>query len=150
MSKKSTILYIDDEQENLDSFYLTYWNKFNVFNASNFADARKIIAKEKIDLLIIENKVSCRKGEYCYFLQKGIGLGCEPGMCFITQLRDLSPDMTFVLLTTHLNNEIRKKSKELGINWVIEKPWGAAQLDHIISTLIMHLGKQKRKNETIK
>jgi len=55
--KNVSILYIDDEENNLNSFYACFRNDYNIFLAHDTDIALDILHKEKIDILITDQKM---------------------------------------------------------------------------------------------
>jgi len=57
--KKISILYVDDEENNLFSFKATFRLKYKVFTAISGADAIDIVKNNQIHIIILINV--CRK-----------------------------------------------------------------------------------------
>ena len=54
LSKLDNILYLDDEQNNLETFQVIFKDDYNVFIASTPQDATQIIDKKKIKVFITD------------------------------------------------------------------------------------------------
>ena len=55
--KQIQILYVDDEEINLESFTMTFEDIFNIFTASSAKQALEIMNKEEIGLVITDEKM---------------------------------------------------------------------------------------------
>jgi len=67
-SKKSSILYLDDEQGNLDIFRISFKREYNVFITSEPDEAFTILENNPIDIVITDQQMPKMKGTE--FLQK--------------------------------------------------------------------------------
>jgi len=64
LTSKPSILYVDDEKHNLSSFESIFRKDFNVFTALNFSDVKRILKREKINIIISDIKMSIKDGVY--------------------------------------------------------------------------------------
>jgi DNA-binding NtrC family response regulator len=62
MTKKSTVLYIDDEETNLRIFKSTFRRDFNIELANSAEMALKILNEKKIDVLITDQRMPKMSG----------------------------------------------------------------------------------------
>ncbi len=51
------VLYLDDEPNNLNTFYASFRKNFNIFLANNTSEALETIKKEKIDIIITDERM---------------------------------------------------------------------------------------------
>lgn len=54
---KHSILYIDDESDNLQVFKAIFWKEFEIFLAESVPEALEIMDHEKIELIIADQKM---------------------------------------------------------------------------------------------
>lgn len=52
-----SVLYVDDEQNNLSAFVASFRNHFRVFTALNIGDAQAILAKHEIHILLTDQRM---------------------------------------------------------------------------------------------
>lgn len=57
MNKKFDVLYVDDEQDNLDVFESTFWREYNLHLASSSKEAFSILQKQKIHLIVTDQRM---------------------------------------------------------------------------------------------
>lgn len=82
---KDKILYIDDEQENLDSFQIAFYLKYEIFTAISTSKAEEILEKEAIKVVICDQKMDD-----------------ETGLEFIDRIKPKYPEVVFTLLTGYV------------------------------------------------
>src|SRR5690606_27035014 len=74
--KKITVLYVDDEENNLFSFKATFRKKYNVMTATNGNDALEIIRNNQVEIIISDQRMPGLTG--VEFLEKVIEINAEP------------------------------------------------------------------------
>ncbi|MDH5598150.1 MAG: response regulator, partial [Cyclobacteriaceae bacterium] len=114
---KYSILYVDDEQVNLDVFKSTFRWYYTVHTALSGKEGLEILEKEKIDMVITDQKM--------------------PGMSgveFLKKIIPSYPDQVRIILTGYSDIEaIAYAINEVGIYQYIQKPWDADEMRHILN-----------------
>lgn len=111
--KKITILYVDDEENNLISFKANFRLKYKVFIALSGDEALKILEKEKIDIIITDQRMPQMTG--VQFLEKVLAKYPDPMRILLTGYADMSAVVDAV-----------NKGK---IFHYLTKPWNEEELD---------------------
>jgi len=85
---KISILYVDDEENNLISFKATFRLKYNVFIAISGADAIEILEKNLIHVIITDQRMPNMTG--VEFLEKVIEKFTDPIRILLTGYTDMN------------------------------------------------------------
>lgn len=113
---KITILYVDDEENNLISFKANFRIKYNVFIAISGDEAMKIIENKHIDIIITDQRMPNMTG--VEFLEKVLEKYPDPMRILLTGYADMSAVVDAV-----------NKGK---IFHYLSKPWNEEELDMTI------------------
>jgi len=113
---KISVLYVDDEENNLFSFKATFRIKYNVHTAISGNDALEIIKNKPIDIIITDQRMPEMTG--VEFLEKVIDINAEPIRILLTGYTDMAAVIDAV-----------NKGK---IFHYLTKPWNEAELDETI------------------
>lgn len=113
---KISILYVDDEENNLISFKANFRIKYNVFIAISGDDAMKIIENKHIDIIITDQRMPNMTG--VEFLEKVLEKYPDPMRILLTGYADMSAVVDAV-----------NKGK---IFHYLSKPWNEEELDMTI------------------
>ncbi|WP_020532116.1 hybrid sensor histidine kinase/response regulator [Flexithrix dorotheae] len=109
---ESKILYIDDEQENLDSFRLVFMEYYDLYLANNVDEGMRILEQEEIQVLLTDQR-----------MPKMTGLE------LLSQVKKLYPDIVCMIITGYADLEVVTKAfNEVGIYQYIHKPWDEKDL----------------------
>ena len=107
MKEKFAILYVDDEETNLRIFKNTFHRKYFIHTATNALEGIEILNKEKIDLIISDQRM--------------------PGMSgveFFKQTLKTNPGINRILVTGFTDfNALQSAINEAKIFRYIQKPW---------------------------
>lgn len=114
---KITILYVDDEENNLISFKANFRIKYNVFVAISGDDAMKIIENKQVDIIITDQRMPNMTG--VEFLEKVLEIKPDPMRILLTGYADMSAVVDAV-----------NKGK---IFHYLSKPWNEEELDMTIN-----------------
>ena len=126
---KNQILYVDDEQENLDIFEINFSKAFHIHISINAEDAFKILKKNKIKVVLTDQRMPN-----------------TTGIEFIRQLKELYPDIVCIILTGYADKEVLFKAiNEVDVYWFIEKPWENQEVIHVIDNAIKKYDAEKEK-----
>lgn len=118
--KKFDILYIDDEQDNLDVFESSFWREYNLHLANSAQRGFEILDKEKIHLIITDQRMPHITG--VEFLEKVVRKHPEPVRMVLTGYSDMDTIIDAV-----------NKGK---IFHYITKPWKKEELKQTIDNAL--------------
>ena len=132
MVEPFSILYLDDEEDNLVSFQAVFRRFYRVHLADNAADALEILARNDIDLVISDQRMPR-----------------QTGVEFLEQVHRLFPDTVRMILTGYSDMQAIIDAINKGkIYHYITKPWKFEELrvilDHALETYVL-----KRKNRQL-
>ena len=130
---KNTILYIDDEQANLDGFKFNFRKDFNIYLANTVQKAFEIINKNKIKVVISDNRMPDM-------------MGTE----FFEVLSISHPDIIRILVTAYADTEAVMQAINKGkVYRFITKPWNKDELKVTIDNAFESYNLKYRNNELI-
>ncbi len=115
-NKKITVLYVDDEENNLLTFKATFRLKYNVYTAISGAEAISIIQNNPIHIIITDQRMPEMTG--VQFLEEVIQINPEPMRILLTGYADLGAVIDAV-----------NKGK---IFHYLSKPWNEQELEETI------------------
>jgi PAS domain S-box-containing protein len=117
---KELILYIDDEQENLDGFKFSFSRNYKIFTALNFTDAINIINHNSIKVVISDQKLP-------------EGSGTE----FFEKLSISNPHIIRIIITAFADIDVIMSAVNKGqVYRFLTKPWDKNDLKITIDTAI--------------
>jgi len=128
---KYSILFVDDEQTNLNVFQTTFKWYYNVFVAISAKEGMEILQKEKIDMIITDQRMPEMTG-----------------VEFLKKIIPEYPDLVRIIITAYSDMEaIAYAINEAGIYQYIQKPWDADEMRHILQKAFvsyqLHLDNRK-------
>ena len=115
-NKKISILYVDDEENNLFSFKATFRLKYKVFTAISGAEAIELVKNNPIDIIITDQRMPEMTG--VEFLEEIIKIDAAPMRILLTGYADMAAVVDAV-----------NKGK---IFHYLNKPWSEKELDETI------------------
>ncbi len=114
--KKITVLYVDDEENNLISFKANFRIKYNVLVAISGDEAMKIIESKHVDIIITDQRMPNMTG-----------------VEFLEQVLEKKPDPMRILLTGYADMSAVVDAVNKGkIFHYLSKPWNEEELDMTI------------------
>ena len=123
-----SVLYVDDEENNLVAFKATFRRDFKVFTALSAADAKNILAENQIHVLITDQRMPVTTGSE-----------------LLAQAVLDYPDQIRILLTGYSDIDALKDAINLGqIYCYLQKPWNE---DELRATIIKAFNIYKAKKE---
>jgi response regulator RpfG family c-di-GMP phosphodiesterase len=133
---KISILYVDDEENNLISFKATFRLKYKVFTAISGSDAIKILGSNLVHVIITDQRMPNMTG-----------------VEFLEKIIDDFPDPIRILLTgfTDMNAVVDAINKGKIFHY-LTKPWNEEELDKTIERaydIYMEKEKIKQMNEKL-
>ncbi|MES2809035.1 MAG: response regulator [Bacteroidota bacterium] len=133
--KKITILYVDDEENNLFSFKAAFRIKYQVYTAISGDEALKILAEKPVHIIVTDQRMPGMTG--VEFLEKVIPVFPDPIRLLLTGYADMGAVV-----------EAINKGK---IFHYLTKPWNEDELDITINRAYeAYLEKLKLKEENEK
>ena len=136
MPDKICVLYVDDEENNLNSFRAYFRKEYEVFTANNLIDAFHILENCNIPIIISDQRMPS-----------------ITGIEFLEQTIEKCPDSLRVLVTAYADMDLVIGAVNRGqINKFIQKPWNWDELSLSIKNccLIYKLKiNLKEKNEQL-
>ena len=113
---KITVLYVDDEENNLISFKANFRIKYNVLIALSGEEAMKIIETKHVDIIITDQRMPNMTG-----------------VEFLEQVLEKTPDPMRILLTGYADmNAVVDAVNKGKIFHYLSKPWNEEELDMTI------------------
>ena len=130
--EKISVLYVDDEENNLIAFKASFRRHFNIHTAISADDAKIILSKNEVHVLITDQRMPGT-------------LGTE----LLAQALQDYPDKIRILLTGYSDIEAIKDSINKGqVFRYLEKPWKEADLKTTIEDAFeLYVKKMREKNE---
>lgn len=114
--KKISILYVDDEENNLISFKATFRIKYTVYTAISGDDAMKIMETKPVDVIITDQRMPNMTG-----------------VEFLEKVLEKYPDPMRILLTGYADmNAVVDAVNKGKIFHYLAKPWNEEELDMTI------------------
>jgi response regulator RpfG family c-di-GMP phosphodiesterase len=130
--KKISVLYVDDEENNLFSFKAVFRVKYQVYTAISGDEALKILGEKPIEIIITDQRMPNMTG--VEFLEKVIEKFPDPMRLLLTGYADMNAVVDAV-----------NKGK---IFHYLSKPWNEEELDMTINRAYeAYLQKEKLKEE---
>lgn len=106
------VLYVDDEQQNLNSFRAVFRRRYNVFSALTVPEAFEIIEREEIHVLLSDQRMPE-----------------VTGVEFLKQSKERYPNIPRILLTGYTDVEVLANAVNEGdIYRYITKPWDELEI----------------------
>jgi response regulator RpfG family c-di-GMP phosphodiesterase len=128
--EKIAVLYVDDEENNLNSFRAAYRRDWNVYLANSPDQGRKILDEVKIEVIITDQRMPG-----------------ETGVQFLESVLPLYPDPIRILLTGYADIQAVIDAVNKGqIYHYVSKPWNENQLRSLVfnAAEIYRLREQNR------
>lgn len=129
---KISILFVDDDPNNLFSFRATFRTKYKIYTANSGKEALEFLEDFPIDIIITDQKMPNMTG--IQFLEEAIKLNPEPIRILMTGFTDL--------------NVIREAINKGKVFYYLDKPWKEEEIDEII--LLAYAVYVERKKSRVK
>ncbi len=118
--KKYSILYVDDEPNNLNVFRSSFFKKYTLYTATSGREGIKIMEEQQIHLVITDQVMPEMTG-----------------LEFLESIKDLQPDTPRMILSGYSDvSDILKAVNEYNIFQYTTKPWNRHNLQMIIQNAI--------------
>lgn len=129
---KITVLYVDDEENNLVSFKATFRFKYKVLTAISGTEAIEVVKKNHVDIIVTDQRMPGMTG--VQFLEEIIKINPEPMRILLTGYTDMAAVIDAV-----------NKGK---IFHYLNKPWSEEELDETINRAYDIYSERKNLLET--
>lgn len=135
LEKKIKVLYIDDEQHNLDSFRAAFRREFEVFTALDAFEGKKIVQSEEIHVVIADQRMPG-----------------TTGVEFFEQLMEINPEPMRILLTGYSDIQSVIDAINKGeVYRFIDKPWSWEVIKNaVLNAFEIYSAKKELKEKTAK
>ncbi|WP_339878377.1 response regulator [uncultured Algoriphagus sp.] len=115
-TEKIRILYLDDEENNLQAFKATFRRDYKIFLAISAEEGREILSKEEIDIIITDQRMPE-----------------ETGVEFLASIIPIHPEPIRILLTGYTDIQAVIDSINKGqVYHYLTKPWEEDYLRTVI------------------
>lgn len=132
--KRHTILYVDDEPNNLIVFRNSFFRNFHVLTASSPGEGLKLLKEYAVQVIITDQRM--------------------PGMTgvdFLARANQISPKSIKMILTAYSDTDVILKAvNELGIYQFILKPWETSHLLLSINNAVQKYELSEQNESLIK
>jgi PAS domain S-box-containing protein len=133
MAGKDTILYVDDEEINLELFNVTFSDKFNLLIASSTKEARQLLAENEVKVVISD-----------------LRMPEESGIEFIRNISPLYPDAFYIILTAYLDVNSTMQALNLGeVYRYLLKPWNVTEIVTTLTSAIQSYDLKKENKQLV-
>lgn len=133
MGDKPTILYVDDQEENLIGFETSFLHDYNTETALNTVQAAEILMTKEIKVAIIDYKMPK-----------------EDGISFVKRIKDIYPNIIFVLMTAYADLDIAVNTMNLNLFYhFIQKPWNREEVRIVINNAIDKYNSSLERKELV-
>ncbi len=130
--KKTTILFIDDEPENLSTFQAQFRHHFNIIVADSTKLGLYYLRQTDITAIICDHKMPE-----------------QTGLDFFSNILDEFPDVARIMLTGYADKDLLMNSINVAkIEFFLTKPWNRDELLRTINLSIV-ASELKRKNQQL-
>ena len=130
---KDCILYIDDEQENLESFKIALWMDYDIITVPNTKIARDILKEKPVKVVITDQRMPD-----------------ESGLEFVESIVDQYPDLIYMVLTGYTDIEVVIEAINHGnIYRFMTKPWGLQEMKQSIENALETYNLRKNNKDLV-
>lgn len=132
MREKYTILYVDDEESNLNIFKNTFRREYNVLTAISAKDGLGLLDKNHIDLILTDQRMPEMDG-----------------VQFLKHAQLKFPNLNRILITAYSDfSALQNAINEAQIFQYIQKPWNEKTLRGVIEQAL-EVYRVKKENEEL-
>jgi signal transduction histidine kinase len=120
--KKYPILFVDDEEENLEIFSINFGDTFTIYSANSGPEGLELLEREFVGLVLSD--------------QRMVGM---TGMEFLQEVRKRHPEIVTMLVTAYSDLDVLAEGVNAGLLYsYILKPWEVKDLKIALSRGIEH------------
>ncbi len=130
---KPSILYLDDEESNLNVFNATFKRDYKIFTTTNYKEALTILKKEEIKIILVDQKMPE-----------------ITGIEFLKKINDSYLDIVRIIITAYTDIDLVINAfNEVGIYQFISKPWEAKEVQQILKNALEKFKLQRINRELV-
>jgi signal transduction histidine kinase len=130
--ENKTILYVDDEIQNLDGFKFTFYEDYTIYTAISAKDAFSILKQQSIKIIISDQRMPEMTG-----------------LEFLSAIHKDYPDIICIILTAYADSDaIIKAVNQDGVYRFLLKPWNEHELRITINNAL-ELYHYRQENKTL-
>jgi len=134
MSKKISLLYVDDEVHNLHAFKATFRRDFKIFVAESGAEGLEIFKNEKIDVILTDQRMPNMTG-----------------IEMLMEVKKIDPEPMRILITGYSDiNAVIDAINKGQVYRYLNKPWHEEELKNTIETAYEVYYLRQENKELIK
>jgi two-component system, sensor histidine kinase and response regulator len=134
MSQLPTILYVDDERDNLTMFSSAFFEHYDILTASTIAEAKELLAKYPVQVVISDQRMPEMTG--ATFLASSLGSRPDAIRMLVTGFSDIEDAIAAI-------NQGR-------VHRYIKKPWDNAEFKVTIDEAIQFYLVQNERDELLR
>ncbi len=132
-SKRYTILYVDDEKENLTGFKFLFRRYYKVLLTTSGEDALELLKENRVQLVLADQRMPKMTGA-----------------SLLSKISHLYPDITRIIVTGYSDIDgIVEAVNKGGIYYYVTKPWNAEELKMIIDRALESYQLRNDKKQLI-
>ena len=132
--EKHTILYVDDEVENLNVFKSTFRSEYKIYVASSVEEGIEVLKNNSIKLVITDHRISQ-----------------TTGIDFLIHVGSIAPDVVSVVLTGYSDaHDIIMTINKVNIHKYLTKPWVKKDVQEAIEESLQVYQSRINRKELIK
>lgn len=129
--EKVSILFVDDEENNLISFKAAFRTRYRIYTANSAKDALNALEEYDIQIIITDQRMP---------EMTGIEL--------LERVSELRPDIIRILITGYADMVGVKEAINKGkLFYYIDKPWKEAEIDEVVTLAFTAYVERKKKEE---
>jgi DNA-binding NtrC family response regulator len=118
MTDRCTVLVVDDEQANLDTFRRVFRKDFEMVFARSGDEALHHVRRQRFDVALVD-----------------YAMPAMSGVEFLRRAAEIQPEMARLMLTAHDGvDEVRDARPSGLVISIISKPWQREQILHWVAT----------------
>jgi PAS domain S-box-containing protein len=132
--KHNSVLYVDDEPENLDGFRYSFRRDYLIYTTTNIKDAWEIIRKNKIKVILADQRMPDITGTQ-----------------FFAKLSNVYPDIIRIIITAYADVDVILEAINKGqVYRFITKPWNKVELKVAIDNAILAFDLKNENQHLLK
>lgn len=122
MERKYILLYVDDEESNLDIFKNTFRREFTIYTANSAENGIEVLRQKEVDVVITDQRMPNKSG--VEFLKE------------VNIMFPHIPPNRLIVSAFAKNEEIEEAFENYNLFSFIQKPWKEEELRRIILNAI--------------
>jgi len=113
------LLIVEDEFGAREALRETFHNLYEIHAAENAMEGLSYLSKERADLVVLD-----------------LVMPRMDGMAFLTEIRQLYPDLPVLVVTASSSDDLTRKALALGAVGLVRKPWDVHELRNLVNQSI--------------